>query len=63
MAKPTEPVIRKSVSLPESMWKQIDDFQFEHRVKRDAEAVRRLLELGLEAAKKPPVRGQRRGQS
>ncbi len=44
-----DPVIRKSVSLPTSLWKQIEDYQFAHRVKRDAEAIRRLIELGLKA--------------
>lgn len=56
MATTEDPIIRKSVSLPTSLWKRIEDFQFDHRqfdprVKRDAEAVRQLIELGLEAAK------------
>jgi hypothetical protein len=51
MVDPSDPVIRKTVSLPASLWKQIEDFQFAHRVKRDAEAVRRLIDLGLKAAK------------
>jgi hypothetical protein len=51
-AADTDPVIRKTVSLPTSVWRRIEDFQFENRVKRDAEAIRRLIELGLEAAKK-----------
>lgn len=51
MADTEDPIIRKSVSLPTSLWKRIEDFQFDHRVKRDAEAIRQLVELGLEAAK------------
>jgi hypothetical protein len=42
-------IIRKTVSLPASLWQRIEDFQFSARVKRDTEAVRRLIELGLQA--------------
>lgn len=44
-------VVRKTFSLSADLWRRIEDFQFNHRVKRDAEAIRQLLELGLEAAK------------
>lgn len=47
-----EPAIRKTVSLPASTWQRIEDFQFAHRIKKDSVAIRRLLELGLEAARK-----------
>ena len=57
-AEDTDPVIRKTVSLPSSLWRQIEDFQFENRVKRDAEAIRRLIELGLENAKKRKAKGR-----
>jgi hypothetical protein len=50
MAEPDDPIIRKTVSLSASLWQRIEDYQFRNRVKRDAEAVRRLLELGLQAA-------------
>jgi hypothetical protein len=50
MAEPDDPLIRKTVSLSASLWQRIEDFQFRYRVKRYAEAVRRLLELGLQAA-------------
>lgn len=51
MSDPSDPVIRKTVSLPASLWRQIEDFQFENRIKRDTQGVRCLLELGLAAAK------------
>jgi hypothetical protein len=51
MEKSEDPIIRKSVSLSASLWRRIEDFQFENRVKRDAEAIRQLIELGLETAK------------
>lgn len=50
MSENAAPVVRKTVSLPANVWRQIEDFQFGHRIKRDAEAVRRLIELGLKAA-------------
>jgi hypothetical protein len=50
MPKEQDPIIRKSVSVPESLWKRIDDYQFANRLKKESEAVRRLLELGLQAA-------------
>jgi hypothetical protein len=40
------------VSLPARVWKEIEDYQFANRVKRDSEAIRRLIELGLKAAKR-----------
>lgn len=45
-----EPVVRKTISLPADLWRQVEDYQFERRVKRDAEAIRQLIALGLEAA-------------
>jgi hypothetical protein len=42
-------IIRKTVSLPASLWRQIEDFQFDARVKRDTQAVRQLIEMGLQA--------------
>jgi hypothetical protein len=47
----SDPIIRKSVSARASLWKRIDDYQIDNRVKRDSDAIRQLLELGLEAAK------------
>jgi hypothetical protein len=49
MVDQPDPVIRKTVSLPTSVWKEIEDFQFANRVKRDSEAIRRLIEAGLKA--------------
>lgn len=51
MPESPDPVIRKTVSLPASVWREIEDYQFEKRIKRDAEAVRRLIARGLEAEK------------
>ena len=39
--------------MPPSLVTAIDDFRFANRVPSRAEAIRRLIELGLEATKKP----------
>ena len=49
MSDEKDPIIRKTVSLPASLWLRIEDFQFERRFKRETLAVRRLIELGLAA--------------
>lgn len=51
MIEKPDPIVRKTVSLPASVWQQVEDYQFESRIKRDAEAIRSLILLGLEAAK------------
>jgi hypothetical protein len=53
MQNPENPstVVRKTFSLPATLWQEIEDYQFQHRIKKDAEVLRRLLELGLRAAK------------
>jgi Arc/MetJ-type ribon-helix-helix transcriptional regulator len=42
---------RKIVSLPPDLEKAVDDFRFENRFATESEAIRRLIELGLEAVK------------
>jgi hypothetical protein len=51
MSKPADPSVRKTLALPADLWRRIEDYQFQNRIKRDAVALRHLLELGLEAAK------------
>jgi hypothetical protein len=48
-AKPTDdPIIRKTVGLPASVWAQVQAFQEALHIKYDADAVRRLVTAGLE---------------
>lgn len=49
MSDEKDEIIRKTVSLPASLWRRIDDYQFAVRLKRETMAVRQLLEIGLEA--------------
>jgi Arc/MetJ-type ribon-helix-helix transcriptional regulator len=51
MARPKTMAGRKIVSLPPDLEKAVDDFRFENRFPTESEAIRRLIELGLEAAK------------
>ena len=37
--------------MPDELVKAIDDYRFEHRMLSRAAAIRRLIEMGLEAAK------------
>ena len=55
MTERPDPPVRKTISLPTSVWQRIEDFQFANRVKRDNEALRRLIELGLQAAQQQQV--------
>lgn len=48
MADDTDPPIRKSVSLPTSLWAAISEYRFTERIDSEAETVRRLLRAGLE---------------
>ena len=42
---------RKPVSLPPELVEAVDEYRFANRFKTESEAIRRLIELGLEAAK------------
>lgn len=46
---PPEKPVRKVVPLPPSMWKRVDEWRFEQRIRTEFEAVRRLIERGLSA--------------
>jgi hypothetical protein len=50
MADESEAAVRKTVSLPASFWKRVEDYRFGNRIRSETEAVRRLIELGLASA-------------
>ena len=52
MSRPKVMVSRKPVSLPPELSEAVDEFRFKNRFKTESDAIRRLLELGLEADKK-----------
>jgi len=49
MSKETVFPVKKLVNLTEEQAKRISDFRFEMRLQSENEAIRRLIELGLEA--------------
>lgn len=49
-----ETTVRKLVSLPRELVQAIEDFRYRNRIPSEAEAMRRLLHLGLTAAAKAP---------
>jgi hypothetical protein len=53
MAVDPETTVRKLYSMPRALAKRIDDFRFRQRIKTEAEAVRLLIERGLEAESTP----------
>lgn len=44
-----DPVTRKSVALPASVWSAISDFRFGKRLTTEAAAIRQLILAGLAA--------------
>lgn len=48
---------RKIVSLPAQLAKAIEDFRFGERISTEAEAIRRLIEAGLEAYRRKSAKG------
>lgn len=48
-AKPIDPVERKTLSCPASLWKRVSDYRFAERIPSQSEAVRILLLAGLRA--------------
>ncbi|MBF0324223.1 MAG: hypothetical protein HQL42_04050 [Alphaproteobacteria bacterium] len=49
MAVNPDTTVRKIFSLPKDAAEAVENFRFEHRFKTEAEAIRRLVEVGLTA--------------
>jgi hypothetical protein len=60
MSEEQDEIIRKTVSLPASLWRRIEDFQFDVRLKRETHAVRQLIELGLQTHEREKKKGARK---
>jgi hypothetical protein len=52
-----DPDERKSVSMPRSMWADIDAYAEQERIRTQAEAHRRIVQAGLRALLKRPEAG------
>ncbi len=58
MARETAYPVKKLVNLTDEQAKRISDFRFDQRLQSENEAIRRLIELGLEAIEKDRLSGQ-----
>ena len=54
MAREQPMTTRKIVSLPADLAKEIEDYRFANRIATEAEAIRRLIEMGLKKSPKRP---------
>jgi len=44
--------VRKTISIPDDLWRRVEDFRFEQRIKNEAETIRLLLEKALADTRK-----------
>ena len=56
MSKDTIYTVKKLLSLTEDQAKRISDFRFENRLQSENEAIRQLIDLGLDATGKTQPR-------
>jgi hypothetical protein len=49
MDTPSDPIVRKNIALPTSLWEAINDYRHANKIKTEVEAVRRLLREALGA--------------
>ena len=45
--KPPEPVVRKSVTLPESLWREVTEYRTREQIGSEMETMRQLVRSGL----------------
>lgn len=43
--------IRKNVAMPRELWELVRSFRFRHEINTESEAIRRLVEIGLDTVK------------
>jgi hypothetical protein len=46
---PLEPLARKTISIPVSLWEEVMEYRHNERIGTEAEALRRLIQSGLRA--------------
>ncbi|MBY6201052.1 hypothetical protein KUV65_06745 [Maritalea mobilis] len=52
MSRPPQFPVKKLISLSQHQADQIRDYRFDERIDSETEAIRKLIEMGLEAARK-----------
>jgi hypothetical protein len=55
MAKQSILTAKKLIALDPAMVRQIENYRFNERIKSESQAIRRLIELGLEAQSLPKL--------
>jgi hypothetical protein len=55
--------VRKALGFTAAQWERVRAFRFEHRFGTEAEAVRRLLDLGMEAVGQDLLPAHAEGQN
>jgi metal-responsive CopG/Arc/MetJ family transcriptional regulator len=53
--------VRKLVSLPRDLVRDVEDFRFSHRIKTESEAIRALIRAGLDAVAKESSKSKAKG--
>lgn len=48
-----EKTVRKFLAIPRELWAKVEDFRFAERIGTESEALRRLIEAGVEKLAKP----------
>ena len=62
MENPTDPPTRKTMTLPESVWRRISRFRFSSEIKSETEAVRLIVDAGLDVLAPVPVKKPKRAK-
>ena len=52
MPRPPAYPVKKLIALTEEQAEQISDYRFDARIQSESEAMRKLIEIGLETVKK-----------
>jgi hypothetical protein len=48
--------VRKALQFTAEQWERVRAYRFEQKIDKEAEAVRRLIDLGLKATKEQPAK-------
>lgn len=52
--KPPEPLVRRTVTLPESLWREVAEFRLTEHIGSDMETMRQLVKAGLRSMRPRP---------
>jgi hypothetical protein len=55
-----ETTVRKNVAMPNHLWERIRSWRFRNEINTESQAIRRLVEAGLEALDGKPAKAGKR---